>query len=147
MFKKAFFPAALSLALAGIALPSLAADARDGDCKTGDCSSMHSTEHHHDIAILALVEKAQTSADHKAVAQRYEEQAADYERQAAEHTKLAAQYRKGVPSKPRASMVTATAAAAHCDNQAKRMKEAAAEARDMAQLHGDMAKLTIPASK
>lgn len=147
MLKKTFYAAVLSLTLVGYATLSVAADAKAGDCRSGDCKAMHSAEHHHDVAILTLVEKAQTSADHKFVSERYEEQASDYQHQAVEHEKLAAQYRKGGPSNPRANMTTAAAAAAHCDSQAKRMKEAAAEAREMAQLHGDMAKLTVPATK
>jgi hypothetical protein len=93
-----------------------------------------------DTSALQSVEKAQSPADHAAIAKRYEKEAADYEKQATEHEQLAAKYRK-MPSNPKLNL-NATELAAHCDRQAKRMKEAAAEAREMAQMHGDVAKLT-----
>ena len=134
----------LGAASAGPAADSKAADSKAADCKTADCKSMPMHHHHDDLTILTLVEKATTSADHAAVAKRYEEQAADYEKQAAEHEKLAAQYRKG-PRNPKWNNYADLAV--HCDNQAKRMKEAAADAREMAQLHGDVAKMTTPETK
>ena len=106
-----------------------------------------------DPTTLQMVEKSQSPADHAALAKRYEQQAVDYERQAAEHVKLAAKYRK-MPRNPEWTLNSAdlwntdsAALTAHCENQAKRMTEAAAEAREIAQLHADIAKLIAAATK
>lgn len=106
-----------------------------------DSKPTHMTDHH-DVTILHMVETASTPADHEAVAKRFEDEAVRYEKQAAEHEKLAAQYRKA-PSNPKWNN-NASAMAAHCDRLAKNLKDSAVEARDMAQLHRDVGKLTTP---
>lgn len=93
----------------------------------------------HIIVLEHQVETATTSADHEAVAQSFVDEAAQLEKQAAEHEHLAAQYRKA-PSNPKWNN-NATALAAHCDKLTQSLKAAAVEAREMARLHHDVAKL------
>lgn len=102
--------------------------------------SMHKMEHQHDVTILHMVETANTAKDHEAVAKRFDDQAAQFEKQAAEHEKLAAHYRKA-PTNPKWNN-NSTALATHCDHLATSLKASAADARDMAQLHHDFAKMT-----
>lgn len=106
-----------------------------------DSQPMHMMDHH-DVTILHMVETASTPADHEAVAKRFEEEAARYEKQAAEHEALAAQYRKA-PGNPKWNN-NSSALADHCDRLVKSLKASATEARDMAQLHRDVGKLTTP---
>lgn len=100
---------------------------------------------HHDVTIRHLVETAKTSADHEAVAKRFEEEAAQFDKQAAEHEQLAAQYRAHPnPWANKSAGVNTPVMAAHCERIAKSLKASAVEARDMAQLHHDIAKVTTP---
>ena len=107
--------------------------------------SLHAMEHQHDVTILHMVETAQNAKDHEAIAQRLDDQAAQFEKQAAEHEKLAAHYRKAL-SNPKwnhnSSNDNSAVLAAHCDHLAASMKAAAADSRDMAQLHHAVAKMT-----
>ena len=118
----------------------------------GAASGVLASEAKTDPTTLQMVENSHSPADHAALAKRYEQQAADYERQAAEHVNLAAKYRK-MPTNPEWALnsddlwnTNSTALTAHCENQAKRMTEAAAEAREIAQLHADIAKLITAAA-
>lgn len=100
---------------------------------------------HHDVTILHLVETATTTADHAGVAKRFEEEAAQFDKQAAEHEHLAAQYRHHPnPWAKKSAGVNTTVMAAHCERIAKSLRASAADARDMAQLHGDVSKVTTP---
>lgn len=93
-------------------------------------------EHQHDVTILHLVETAQTSADHEAIAKRLDEEATQLDKQAAQHEHLAKQYRlgHGVPPKGNAAGL-----ANHCNSLTKNLKASATDARAMAQLHRDVA--------
>jgi hypothetical protein len=70
----------------------------------------------------------------------------EYDKQAVEHEQLAPAYRKhpaaahpkGGPVVPQPNY---PALAEHCDRLAKSLRDAAAEAREMAHLHHDVAKM------
>lgn len=93
-------------------------------------------EHQHDVTILHLVETAQTSADHEAIATRLEEEAAQLDKQATQHERLATHYRMGHGVPPKGNSV---GLADHCNSLTKNLKASAADARAMAQLHRDVA--------
>lgn len=84
----------------------------------------------HQTTIDRLVEIAQSMADHEAVAQRFDQEAAQFDTQAAEHERLATLYGSGLGTR---HMVN------HCDRIAQNLKESAADAREMARLHRDIA--------
>lgn len=86
----------------------------------------------HEVAIDQQVEVAQSMADHEAVAQGFEAEAARFVKQAAEYERLAKHYRS-----PSAGLKKEDAAdlASHCDRIAKDLRESAADARAMASLH------------
>ena len=128
MQTRSIYVAAVAAVLFGVASIGEAADEKP----------MQTMEHQYDISITHLVETAQTAKDHEAVAKRFEDDALAYEKQAAEHARLAAQYRKA-PSNPKWNN-NAAVLATHCDHLAATLKAAAADARDMAELHHGVAK-------
>jgi hypothetical protein len=97
-------------------------------------------EETHEIAIDQQVEIAQSMAAHEAVAQRFDTEAARFEKQATEYERAAKVYR----GKPNGDLKTDwTILATHCERIAKKLKEAATEARDAASLHRNVShKLT-----
>ena len=131
--------AALSAAL--LALGTLGAVAQDKEQPKEQPKeqSMPVHEHRmqHDVTILHLVETAQTTADHEAVAKRFEEEAAKFDKDAAHHERLGKHYRKGLGVGPKGN---ADSLARHCDNLVKNFKASATDAREMAQLHRDIGK-------
>jgi hypothetical protein len=85
------------------------------------------------------IAKAETAADHQAIAQYFDAEAARYEAEAKEHGELAAVYQKNAPSQPTkypGSMQTF----GHCDALAKSLQQAAKQARRLAADHREMAK-------
>ena len=87
------------------------------------------------------VDVADTGAEHHAAAERYESQARDFDKQAAEHEQMGVEYGKRARSQPKMNYV---ALGAHCDRFAKILKSAAAESRELAHLHGAVAKMGTP---
>ena len=92
-------------------------------------------------SIAAQVEKAQTQADHEAVAKKFEEEADALDKQAVEHEKLAARYRKQPNPWGPKSGTSSVGLAKHCDRLAEGFKKSAVEAREMARLHRDVGAL------
>ena len=83
----------------------------------------------------AQIGAAKTPADHQAIAATYEKEAARLEEMAKEHDAMAKTYRAASAGKKgmyKASMST------HCQNLAKRYREAAEDNRAMAAEHRDM---------
>lgn len=97
-------------------------------------------EETHEIAIDQQVEVAQSMAAHEAVAQRFDAEAARFEKQATEYERVAKVYR----DKPNGDLKADWAIlATHCERIAKKLKEAAAEAREAAGMHRNVShKLT-----
>lgn len=87
------------------------------------------------------VDVADTGAEHHAAAERYESQARDFDKQVAEHVQMGIEYRKRARAQPKMNYVVL---AEHCDRLAKNLKAAAAEARELAHLHGAVAKMGTP---
>ena len=117
----------VAIAAAVIAAASLSATAQD---------TTHVETHH--VAVEHQVAAAATDAEHEAAAQRFEEEATDFDKQAAEHEKMGPQYRQLARLNRKA---TYAALADHCDRLSTNLRAAAAEAREMARLHHDVAKL------
>ena len=90
----------------------------------------------HELTIDRQVEIAQSIADHEAVAQRFDQEAAQFDRQAAEHERLAEHYKRGLGFGPKENSASL---ASHCDRLAKNLKASATEAREMARMHRDIA--------
>lgn len=90
----------------------------------------------HEITIDRQVEIAQSMADHEAVAQRFEEEAAQFEKQAARHERLSKHYRSGLGAGPKGNPASL---ALHCERIAKNLRDSAADAREMARMHRDVA--------
>lgn len=90
----------------------------------------------HELTIDRQVEIAQSMADHEAIAQRLEEDAARFERQATEHEQLAQHYRRSPSRGPKAN---AANLAHHCERIAKNLKTSAADTRAMARMHREIA--------
>ncbi len=90
----------------------------------------------HQLTIDRQVEIAQSMADHEAVAQRFDQEAAQFERQAAQHERLAEHYKRGLTVAPRGNY---TSLANHCDRIVKNLKASATDAREMARMHRDIA--------
>jgi hypothetical protein len=85
----------------------------------------------------AQVPMATTAAEHEAEAAKYDQEAVELEAKAARHSELAAQYARmsgGKQADAQRSMSN------HCERLAKSYRAAAAEARDMAKMHLEMAK-------
>lgn len=118
------------LAAALLAVPPLGSTAEETPAQT--------MEHQHDVTILHLVETAQTSADHEAIAKRFEDEATQLDKQAAQHERLAKQYHRGQGVPPKGN---AAGLANHCDRLTKNLKASATDARAMAQLHREVAHL------
>jgi hypothetical protein len=89
------------------------------------------------VTIEHQVEAAQTKEDHEAVAKRFDQEATRLESQAAEHTRMAKSYGAGVGVGPKGN---AADLAKHCEQLAKDLQASAADAREMARLHRDLAK-------
>ena len=86
----------------------------------------------HEVPIDQQVEVAQSMADHEAVAQRFDAEAARLEKQAAEYERLAKVYRSNAnPDLKRDAAVLAT----HCEHIAKKLKESALLQRQVASMH------------
>lgn len=91
-------------------------------------------EHHHPVSAMQI-EAAKTAADHEAIAQAYEAEAAAASDKAAEHEAMARTYKSGGPSKgSRASIVN------HCERLVAQYKAIADENRQLAAAHREMAK-------
>jgi len=84
----------------------------------------------HQVTIDRQVEIAQSMADHEAVAERFDQEAAQFDEQAAEHERLAKLYRSGLGTGHMAD---------HCDRIAQNLKASAKEAREMARMYRDVA--------
>ena len=89
----------------------------------------------HEIPIDQQVEIAQSMADHEAVAQRFDAEAAQFEKHAAEHERLAKHYRSGLGAGPKADAVSM---ANHCERIARNLRGSATDARAMARMHRDV---------
>ena len=126
MFRHSLHAMTLTAALLGVASVGTAAEEKP----------MPAMEHQHDITILHLVETAQTSKDHEAVAKRFDEEAAEFDKDAAHHEQLAKQYRHGIGAGPKGN---SAALAQHCDNLVKNLKASAVDMREMADLHRGVA--------
>lgn len=90
----------------------------------------------HEVAIDQQVEIARSMAEHEAVAQRFDEEAARFDRQATEHERLAQQYRSGKVNVPKQY---SESLAAHSEFIAHSLRDSAAQARDMARQHRGIA--------
>ena len=89
----------------------------------------------HELTIDRQVEIAQSMADHEAIAQRLEEEAAQFERQATEHEQLCKHYRSSMAgTKTHAANLTH-----HCERIATNLKASATDARAMARMHREIA--------
>ena len=126
MFTRYLHATVLAAALLAVAPLSNAAEAKPAQ----------TMEHQHDVTILHLVETAQTSADHEAIAKRLDEEATQLEKQAGQHERLAKQYHRGQGVPPKGN---AASLASHCDALTKNLKASATDARAMAQLHREVA--------
>jgi hypothetical protein len=117
-----------------LALGSLSSSAAE-DPKTQHEHKMHMDDQ--EMSIDHQVEMARSAADHEAVAKRLDDEATLLEKQAGEHERLAKRYRSGMGVGPKTN---AASLAAHCDKLVKSLRASAAEVREMAQLHRDLAK-------
>ncbi|MGH8134728.1 MAG: hypothetical protein ACRER4_00135 [Steroidobacteraceae bacterium] len=81
----------------------------------------------------AQIEAATTVAQHEAIAQSYEQEAAASEKKAESHAKMAQTYRLGPNKAPGASMAN------HCERIEKDLRSAASEYRMLAKEHREMA--------
>lgn len=95
----------------------------------------------HNAMVSQMVETAKTAKDHEEIANAFDQEAADFDDKAAQHEKLANQYKKGAGVGPKGNP---TALAHHCDNLVKNLKASAADAREMAKLHREVAKTIKP---
>jgi len=82
-----------------------------------------------------------TAAEHETAAQRLVDEAQHLAQRAAEHEHDAVEYRKRAHA---VSNYNYANLADHCTHLAKTLRASAAEAREMARLHHDAAKLTSP---
>ena len=80
---------------------------------------------------------ATTAAEHSAQAAKYEQEATELDAKAARHAQLAAQYAAHGSGKQETSH---SSISKHCKSLAKAYRAAAAEAREMAKMHREMAK-------
>lgn len=79
-----------------------------------------------------------TPAEHTAEAAKYEQEATDLDAKAAKHSRMAAQYKaRGTGGSKQAA--AAQSIANHCNLIAKAYSSAAAEARELAKMHREMA--------
>ena len=85
-------------------------------------------------------EAGQSYGEHEAAALRFENEAKVFDRQVAEHEQMATEYRKLARLNPKSNYASL---ANHCDRLAKNLEAAAEQAREMARLHHDVAKLMI----
>ncbi len=79
-----------------------------------------------------------TAAEHQAVAERLQKEAEQYGKLATEHERMVAEYRKRARAQPKANY---TALADHCERLARDLNASAREAREMARLHEDVARM------
>lgn len=119
----------LSLTVALLAVASISAGAQEQ-------TTTHMETHH--VAVEHQVDTPDTSLEHEDSAQRLQQEADQLEKQAADHEQTAAEYRKRHANPKGANYA---AMAKHCDRLAQNLKASAAEAREMARLHEDVAKL------
>jgi hypothetical protein len=88
-----------------------------------------------------LVANAEKTADHERVALYFDAEAAKYEAEAKDHGELSLLYQRNTPTTPTkypGSMQTFN----HCDSLSKSLQGAAANARQLAADHREMAKST-----
>lgn len=89
--------------------------------------------------VMALVEKANTPADHLKLADYYRVRAEQLQAEAAEHAEMANTYR----ARPTASEVKrpgATDTVGHCQTLSENLANAAKEAQTLSEAHAEMAK-------
>jgi hypothetical protein len=86
-----------------------------------------------------LIANAETKADHERVAQYFDAEAAKYEAEAKEHGELATFYQKANSATP-GKYPGSIQSFQHCDSLSKSLLEAAANARQLAADHREMAK-------
>lgn len=141
MCKRHLLVAAVAVHLASFASLSIAADNPPLQGVNRDKQTM-----------AQAVETAQTQVDHEAIAKRFDKEAVELDKKIAEHEQLAINYHKGhgnlkwnTTQSSSASSVYATLAT-HCDNYVVSLKTSASEAREMAQLHRDLA-ISIAANR
>ena len=127
MFTRNFSIAAAALTLLGLASMSAVADEK----------ATQQVQQMQQVTIDQQAATARTRADHEAVAKRFEDEAADLDKQAGKHERLAKQYHSGVGVGPKTN---ALSLANHCDTFVKDLRAAAKDAREMAQMHRDIAK-------
>lgn len=115
---------------------ALGADALAGQASDRSTTMPVTHEHQHgDVTIVDKVAGAKTAADHEAIAQHFDAEAARFDEQAALHQRLARTYRTGGAAKG----VQGTTMAKHCDRLVKDYVEAAKTQREMAAMHREMA--------
>ena len=90
----------------------------------------------HETTADNQIEIALSMSDHEAAAQRFDAEAADFDKQAERHERWARLYSSGAAKAPKAD---AASLATHCAHIAKSLRDSAAEAREMARLHRDVA--------
>jgi hypothetical protein len=89
--------------------------------------------------VMALVEKANTPADHMKLSEYYRIRAEQLEAEAAEHAEMAKTYR-ALPTASETKRPGATDTASHCQTLSENLAKAAKEARTLSEAHADMAK-------
>jgi hypothetical protein len=87
-------------------------------------------------AMEQQVASAQTKAEHEAIAQRFDAEAAELDSRAAEHEKLATLYQRGQGGGAKGGSASL---AHHCESFVKNLRESAAEARELAKGHREAA--------
>lgn len=117
-------PKTLVLLLGLLAISSLPASAKQASSE--------------EPAAAAQTQSAESSAEHRAAAKRFQDEAVQFEKQAAEHERMATEYRQRAHALPKYNYATL---AEHCDRLAKDLKAAASEARETAKLHEAVAQL------
>ncbi len=111
-----------------------------GSLSSAVADTAMATAGHVEVTMSEQLAKASTPADHKAMAQRFDEEASQLDKQAAEHEQLATQYKQHPnPNALKSAGVNTTVMAEHCDRIAKSLKASASEAREMASLHRNVA--------
>lgn len=88
--------------------------------------------------LKALIASAKTKDDHQKLADYYKAETERLEAEAKDHDEMAEAYKKN-PS-PMAVKHPEAIGEGHCHEMARRFREAAAQAQELAGMHGDMAK-------
>lgn len=94
-----------------------------------------------DSTIDQMVETAKTAKDHEEIAKSYDAEAEGFDEKAARHEKLAKQYKLGAGIGPKSNP---SGLSNHCGRLVKNLKASAADAREMARLHREVAKSIAP---